>query len=180
MYIHVYIHIYIHTYVHINIYIYIYIYVHLYRCTPKHGTQQLPHTTESAHTHTPYIYNYTYINIYNIHMHIHMYVCRHTYNRVTAQTHTPCSAIAITATTRLYNVTALANRGYFCGISGVAPPVRYFGGWVLGPPALDWWSVEGFLALSIVMSWAPAGWVRYLMISAFVFMAFVTHPPSKR
>jgi len=89
-------------------------------------------------------------------------------------------ALAVSPTTRMYNVTALANRGYFCGIRPAAPPVRHMGGWVLGPPALDWWSVEGFLALTIVMSWAPAGWVRYMMIGAFVLMAFLTHPPYRR
>ena len=73
---------------------------------------------------------------------------------------------------KYYNVTALAKAGLFCGIQGTrGSSSRHRARGVLGMPAIDWWSAEGFVSLSLIVSGAPRGWLRYILIGVFAFVA---------
>lgn len=75
-------------------------------------------------------------------------------------------ASVTTTLARRYNVTVLAHAGFFCGIEGLHVQGNYglLRG-LFGPEQplhpLNWWSLEGFFSLSLVISLAPRGWIRY-------------------
>jgi len=99
-------------------------------------------------------------------------------------------------------VTRLAHAGFFCGIPGGAPREAdstfrsLLGSFTaaLGRhyptnvtlssyyptfPLVDWWSVEGYVLLSVVVSTARSGYVRGLLIVAFVGVALYKNPSRK-
>ena len=99
-------------------------------------------------------------------------------------------------TQQSYNVTVLARAGYFCGIEGDRQSVWYtlmvyyarlllldICGWLdfLHIPRvtirtdIDWWSLEGFFILSLLVSMAPR-WAKYVFIVAFVYLSLSTNP----
>eukprot|EP00802_Teleaulax_amphioxeia_P004473 Tamp_04477.p1 GENE.Tamp_04477~~Tamp_04477.p1 ORF type:complete len:444 (-),score=78.95 Tamp_04477:1802-3133(-) len=79
------------------------------------------------------------------------------------------AAVSAGAQVREFNVSVLVEVGMFCGLGPGARRKALSDVWGMFAP-LDWWSVQGFLALSVTVSCVP-GWVRYLLIAWFVYAA---------